>query len=208
MSGIKQNQLARYQQIALDIASRIINQEYPIGTKIHARSTIANTYQVSPETARKAIKMLGDLKIVEAKRGSGFYVSSIENAGNFLDQFSNVKTLKDLKNDIQNIMARQAEDYRQLAELMNQFVDQTQRFNSVSPLVPFQYEIGAKSPHLNKSIGELQLWQNTTATIVAVRQGGQLKVSPGPYAVLNAGDTIFFVGAETSLQQVQSFFAG
>ncbi len=35
--------------------------------KIHARSTLANQYQVSPETARKAIIVLVDLEIVKSQ---------------------------------------------------------------------------------------------------------------------------------------------
>lgn len=206
MAGIKENALARYQQIALDIATRITNQEYPVGTKIHARSTIANTYQVSAETARKAIKLLADLAIVDAKQGSGFYVASVPNAVDFINQFKSVKTLKDLKSDIQKTMKQQLLSYQNLSEMMDQFLDQTQRFNAVNPLMPFQLTLKADDKHLGKSIGELQLWQNTTATIVAIRHGQNLKVSPGPYAKIEAGDTIFFVGQGIAWQQVQSFF--
>ncbi|MCD2255536.1 GntR family transcriptional regulator [Lactobacillus sp. CC-MHH1034] len=204
---MKENTLSRYQQIAIDIANRIVNQEYPIGAKIHARSTVANTYQVSAETARKAIKLLADLHIVEAKQGSGFYVSSLNNAVNFVDQFKNVKTLKDLKHDIHQTMKHQLQEYKHLSEMMNQFLDQTQRFNTVDPLMPFQLELAAGCKHLGKSIGELKLWQNTTATIVAVRHNGQMHISPGPYAVLEAGDIIYYVGNETSPRRVRNYFA-
>lgn len=207
MAGIKDNALARYQQIALDIATRITNQEYPVGTKIHARSTVANTYQVSAETARKAIKLLADLKIVDAKQGSGFYVASVVNAVDFINQFKSVRTLKDLRQDIQQTMKQQQTAYQNLSELMDQFLDQTQRFNAVNPLMPFQLTLKAGDKHLGKSIGELQLWQSTTATIVAIRHEQELKVSPGPYAKLEAGDTIFFVGQGAAWQQVQNFFA-
>ena len=62
----------KYQQIAVDVAEKIAEGKLHVGDKIHARSTLANQYQVSPETARKAIIVLVDLEIVKAKHGSGF----------------------------------------------------------------------------------------------------------------------------------------
>ena len=51
----------RYQQIAVAIAERIVDGKYPIGSKIYARSTLASNFNVSPETARKAINVLVEL---------------------------------------------------------------------------------------------------------------------------------------------------
>ena len=42
----------KYQQIAVDVAEKIAEGKLHVGDKIHARSTLANQYQVSPETAR------------------------------------------------------------------------------------------------------------------------------------------------------------
>ena len=47
--------MPRYQQIAVEIATRIANEEYKVGDKIYTRSYIAGHYGVSPETARRAI---------------------------------------------------------------------------------------------------------------------------------------------------------
>ena len=66
--------LPRYQQVAVEIAERIADQRYQVGEKIHARSTLASNFNVSPETARKAINVLVDLGIMEVRHGSGAYV--------------------------------------------------------------------------------------------------------------------------------------
>ncbi|MGC3054083.1 winged helix-turn-helix domain-containing protein, partial [Enterococcus faecalis] len=76
-----------YQQIAVDVAEKIAEGILHVGDKIHARSTLANQYQVSPETARKAIIVLVDLEIVKAKHGCGFYVASKEKAQDFVTQY-------------------------------------------------------------------------------------------------------------------------
>ena len=74
----------RYQQIAVAIAERIVDGKYPIGSKIYARSTLASNFNVSPETARKAINVLVDLEIMEVRHGSGAVISSKEIAQQFL----------------------------------------------------------------------------------------------------------------------------
>ncbi len=62
------------------------------------------------------------------------------------------------------------------------------------------------SAKLNQSIGNLNLWQNTGATVIGILHNEDLIVSPGPYAVIETGDTLYFVGNDTSYQAVQHFF--
>ena len=76
MSGKKKIVRPRYQQIAVDLAERIVENRYKVGEKIHARSTLASTYNASPETTRKAINVLVDLGIMEVRHGSGAFVAS------------------------------------------------------------------------------------------------------------------------------------
>lgn len=83
--------LPRYQQIAVEIAERVVEGRYQVGEKIHARSTLASNFNVSPETARKAINVLVDLEIMEVRHGSGAYVSSKENAQKFVEKYRNVQ---------------------------------------------------------------------------------------------------------------------
>ena len=46
MAGKKKIVRPRYQQIAVDLAERIVENRYQVGEKIHARSTLASTYNV------------------------------------------------------------------------------------------------------------------------------------------------------------------
>ncbi|MEG0908654.1 MAG: GntR family transcriptional regulator, partial [Lactococcus sp.] len=61
---MKEVRQPKYQQIAILIAENIVRNELKIGQKIYARSTLATTFGVSPETARKAVSILSDLGIV------------------------------------------------------------------------------------------------------------------------------------------------
>ncbi len=83
MAGKKKIVRPRYQQIAVDLAERIVENRYQVGEKIHARSTLASTYNASPETTRKAINVLVDLGIMEVRHGSGAFVASKEKAKDF-----------------------------------------------------------------------------------------------------------------------------
>ena len=51
-----------------------------------------------------------------------------------------------------------------------------------------------------KSIGELQFWQSTGGTIVAIRRGQTVILSPGPYAELYSGDVIILVGSPSAAE--------
>lgn len=196
----------KYQQIAVDVASQIAEQRFSVGDKLHARSTLANKYSVSPETARKAISVLVDLEIVKAKHGSGFYVHSIEKAKVFVEQYQDVQSIHDLKEDLINSVQKQKEELSYFSEILDKLVDQTKRFDSFNPLNPVTFTLTEEAVNLDKTISELNLWQSTSATVIAIKHGEELLVSPGPYAKLEAGDTIYFVGHESTLQRVQNYF--
>ena len=60
------------------------------------------------------------------------------------------------------------------------------------------------SPLIGKNIGELKFWQSTGSTIVAIRRGQTVILSPGPYAELYGGDVIVLVGTPEAVQAAHS----
>ena len=54
MSGKKKIVRPRHQQIAVDLAERIVENRYKVGEKIHARSTLASTYNPSKIQKQKS----------------------------------------------------------------------------------------------------------------------------------------------------------
>ena len=67
---------SQYLQIALDLATRIAQGELTEGSRIYGRSVLASEYGVSPETIRKALRLLADMKVVDVKPQSGAVVLS------------------------------------------------------------------------------------------------------------------------------------
>ncbi len=195
----------RYQQVAADVASRIVDKEYHVGDKIHARSSLASYYGVSAETARRAISVLADMNIVEVTKGSGAVVTSHENAVNFISQYQDIQSVTHLKREIVEILERQSEDTKNLKDSIGKLMDRTERFRSVNPFTPFEIQIEERVWAIGKTIAEVNFWHNTTATVIALRRDENLLLSPGPYSVLMAGDILYFIGEEKCYDRVKQF---
>ena len=198
--------LPRYQQIAVAIAERIVENRYQVGQKIHARSTLASNINVSPETARKAINVLVDLEIMDVRHGSGAYIASKEKAQAFVEQYQDVQSIQEIRQDILDSVERQQQELDNFSDLLNTLVQQTKKVHHMSPFVPFELQLTEQAQHLEKSINELNVWQATGATIIAIQTTEELLLSPGPYAKFSAGNTIYFVGNELALQRMTNFF--
>lgn len=195
----------RYQQIAADVAAKIVDGHYKVGDKIYARSSLASQYGVSSETARRAICVLSDLNIVDTSKGSGVTIKSYENAIKFIKQYDDINTISNLKQDIIDSVERQKKEIKFLYGCLSDLIDKTDRLRSVNPFTPFQVEITSVTPYINKSVSDINFWHNTSATIIAIRRNDSLLMSPGPYAVFQENDIFYFVGDENCIERVKKY---
>ncbi|HBA03566.1 MULTISPECIES: TrkA C-terminal domain-containing protein [Clostridium] len=195
----------RYQQIAADVAAKIVDGHYKVGDKIYARSSLASQYGVSSETARRAICVLSDLNIVDTSKGSGVTIKSYENAIKFVKQHDDINTISNLKQDIIDSVDRQKKEIKFLYGCLSDLIDKTDRLRSVNPFTPFQVEITSATPYINKSASDINFWHNTSATIIAIRRNDSLLMSPGPYAVFQENDIFYFVGDENCIERVKKY---
>ena len=197
---------SRYQEIAVEVAQMIADGWYKVGDKINARSTLASKYNVSPETARKAVNMLTDLGIVDIRQGSGTYVASREKAQLFVDRYQNTASMQEIQAEIEASVARQEDELAHMTKLLNTLIGQTKRKHQTTSFVPYDILIDDQCFYLGRSIGELDIWQQTGATIVAVGRDGDFIMSPGPYETINPGDILLFVGDDQSKLRMQKLF--
>ena len=195
----------KYQLIAEDIAAKIIEGKFEIGQKIYARSSLASHYGVSAETARRAIAVLQDLNIVEATKGSGVVIISYENAAEFVHRLKDVKSVRELQKTLETSIEKQKTELDAIQNTLMEFVSRTNRLQSINPFVPFQVEISEACPFLSKSISEINFWQQTGATIIGIKTDLELIISPGPYAQIEAGNTIYFIGNDHCFSVVKQF---
>lgn len=197
--------IPKYQQIAADIAYKIINKTYQEGDKIYARSSIGSQYNVSSETARRAVCVLADWDIVEIEKGSGVVIKSIDNARNFLHQHQDTQSIHDLKRNILDHVERQQQDTRQLYTYLSQLIEKIDCFRSTNPFIPYELVITENTPYLNRSVAEVNFWQATFATVIAIRRNGSLIMSPGPSATFRLNDTFYYTGDDRCNVRVQKF---
>lgn len=198
----------RYQQIAADIAAKIVDKHYKIGEKIYARSSLASQYGVSSETARRAICILSDLKIVESVKGSGIRIISYENAFDFVKNYKDIQSVNDIKRKILKTTDALINNCKELNILVSDLIERTGKFKSINPFVPFEIIIDDSALYIGKTLSEINFWHNTSATIVGVKHNNQLYMSPGPYFVIEKGDTLYFVGDENCGERVRNFLYG
>lgn len=194
-----------YQQIALDIAQRIVNGQYHTQEKLHGRSTLSSMYHVSSETIRRAVALLEDLDVVTVHQRSGIQIESIENARTFVERFSSLHSMSSLKNDLLDLLKQRTALEQTITDTMLQIVSYAEQLKNISPYNPIEVRVQANSPAIGRTLQDLRFWQNTGGTVVALRHDGELTISPGPYAIIEEGDSLVVVGNEGILQNVQNY---
>ncbi|MEA4965569.1 MAG: TrkA C-terminal domain-containing protein [Oscillospiraceae bacterium] len=186
---------ARYLQIAQDLAARIAKEELPVGSRIYGRSVMASEYNTSPETVRRALRLLADMKVVEIKPQSGAVVLSADSARRYAERFRENTSERTLRKQLREMMTQYDEMNRKLTETVAALIRSKYTFDSVErPFPNYEVPVPADSPLIGKSIGALKFWQRTGGTVVAIRRGQSVILSPGPYAELYGGDVILLVG--------------
>lgn len=194
-----------YQQIAIDLASRIAQGEFEVGEKIHGRSTLAGQYNVSPETIRRSVILLEDVNIVQVAQGSGIIVTSRDQAFKFIEKFKSRDSMTSIKKDIESLLDEKRKLEQDLISYIDKLMDYSERFKNSNPFAPIEIEILKNSKLIGKTIADVNFWQNTGATIIGIRRGKSLILSPGPYATFNERDIYIMIGEESTYERVKAF---
>ena len=197
--------IPKYQQIAADIAYKIVGGTYPEGAKIYARSSIGSQYGVSGETARRAMCVLADWDIVVVEKNSGVIIKSVDNAKNFLQQQEHMQSIQSLKRNILENVERQQQETKELYGYLNEVIDRIDNYRSINPFIPYELVITEETPYLDKTVGSINFWQETFATVIAIKRNGVLIMSPGPKAVFKLKDIIYYTGDDDCQSRVKKF---
>ncbi|MCC5912079.1 MAG: GntR family transcriptional regulator [Clostridiaceae bacterium] len=183
----------RYKQIALDVAKQIASGKILEGAKLKGRSVLAGNYNVSPETIRKAIALLEEMKVVQPIPGSGSLVLSKERSKAFIEKYQSKEKLQDFKMDINDLLQQKSLIDIALHKKIKSLMDLTNTIHgedSVFQLI----EIAIKETnHINQSIIDSNFWQETRSSIIAIKREGKLIVAPNPREVLLENDIVIAV---------------
>lgn len=194
-----------YLQVAVDVAGRIVRKELKVGQKISGRSTLAGEYNVSPETIRKAMKLLADVNIVAVKHGNGIHVSSIERAEEFIERYRIKASVNELKEELIELMKKRDAIEQKMNETMNSIIDYTSRFKNSDHISVNEYYLNFADKNIEKTILELELKKNTGVTVVGIKRNGIIMLSPDEHEVVKTQDKLLYVGIPTSSVQLGEY---
>ena len=160
--------LTQYTRIAISLAERIASGQLKEGDKISGRSKLSPEYNVSPETIRRALRLLADMKVVEVKEQSGVYVLSADNARRYLRNFEEKTDMRSKQQQLKQLLARQELLNHQMAALCRDILDETSQ--TPDSLPNYSCRVPDHWSDSGVTIGTLRFWQATGATIVAIRR--------------------------------------
>jgi K+/H+ antiporter YhaU regulatory subunit KhtT len=199
----------QYLRIALDLAGRIAKGELETGQRFSGRSLLASEYGVSPETIRRALKLLADMKVVTIKDKSGVFILSADNARRYLKNFEGWNEQVELQKKLKDLLLSHNRLNREIADVYAEIIKAQEATSpAMKPVPNYEVRVAADSKRIGRSIGALMFWQSTGATIIAIRRGQNVILSPGPYAELYGGDVIVFVGDASTFALVERFVNG
>jgi len=198
-------EMAGYKSIALDIAQRIVSGEFPVHSKMSGRSLLAGQYHVSPETIRKAMGLLKDENIIFVSQGKEIIVISDLKANEYINRNNYLKSAYSLKQDLQQLLLEKKEIDRKFEKLHTEIIEASDRLQNLKPYHPVEITIHEESHVVGSTISALQFWQNTGGTVIALRRGTSVTISPGPHVILKGNDVLVLVGDHNMYQRTQQF---
>ena len=119
-----------------------------------------------------------------------------------------ISSLHSVQDNLLDMIAQQRTISLKIEENIQSIMNSADRFSYFNPLTPFEIDIENDCVHVNQTIGELNFWHQTSATIIAIKRDGKMIVSPGPYAILTAGDKLLIIGDKDAYQQSKKLLYG
>ena len=151
---------------------------------------MGSQYGVSAETIRRAMRLLCDMGIIAIRQNVGSVVISRQRAAEYVEQYQTHRDLRAMKAQLRQLLRQREELDGQIYETINQITDLGERFQRSDRLRNYEFPLKKDSAVVGKSIGQLEFRQKTGATIVAVRRGEEILLSPGPQLVLQENDVL------------------
>jgi K+/H+ antiporter YhaU regulatory subunit KhtT len=197
----KSASVAKYEKIALDIAYSILNEEWKAGEMVKGRSTLSGKYSVSPETIRRALKLLEELQVVNVIEKKGILIKSKAAANTFIKEYQSKDRILSLREEIVKLMEEKKAIEKSVFERLDSVIEQAMLLRNIGIIYPLELKIPEKSHLIGKSIGEVRFWNHTGATIIGINRSGHLYLSPGPKLIFFVNDIILYVGNEAEISE-------
>lgn len=196
--------IPRYEQIAVDLATKIAQNEYKVGTKLYGRSTLAGQYNVSPETIRRAVALLQSIGIVEVVAGRGIMVVNRTAALKYLENFKHRRDIIQAQQEFSRLLEQRKEIDLAIENQMKKIMNFSSYISNVLPKVE-EIKIKKGSSLAGKSLVSINFRGETDATVVAIEREGEEIFAPESSFVLKEGDILLYIGPDGSKEKVENF---
>lgn len=199
--------LARYVEIAADLAHKIVLEEYQTGQRLFGRSSLAGQYHVSPETIRRALSLLQERGAVEVQPGVGVVVKSKSAAEAFVAEYSQQKAIGEMQERLRSLIEERNRLNEEIDILTDELLNFT--FKMASRLQKIQeIRIPENSPLVGQTLASSQFRARTGATILSLKRKGEEMFSPSANTELKGGDLLVIVGPPEAEQQARLLAQG
>lgn len=193
---------ARYEQIAIDIAQKIVRGEFQEGQKLSGRSLLAGTYNVSPETIRRSIALLQNIGVVEAVTGSGIIIKSSNLAKEYLEEYNDRQEILDLRNRVNSLMFKRNELDNELEKELTKLLEYSFQKTSILQQIE-EVVLPSESWMVGKTIADIDFRHLTETTIVNINRDGQEIYSPSANMELKGNDVLNIVGTRYARERLK-----
>lgn len=199
--------IPRYLKIAVSIAERIASDDILEGSKLKGRSVLSTEYGVSSETIRRAMSLLADKNVVLIANGKENVVLSKEKANAFIKSFDSDSIIFNLRLNLAKAYEKRILIDDEINSLTEQIIDMY-RYRRSDIIKPVEIQLQKESHLVGKSIGKLEIWHETGATIIGIIRGKDTIVSPGPYFEFMENDRLIIVGDKNVIERFNAFMKG
>lgn len=198
------NKESRYQNIAYEIAKRVVAGRIEEGDKLRGRSVLAGEFEVSSETIRKAMRLLENLGVVEVVQRSGIYVISSKAAELYVEQHRKQSESHRLFSDTQELLKESAKVQKMLESHIKRLLETSK--NEVFPFDFFTFKLQKTDEHLGKSLKDIQFWNETYGLVLALEADGDLYQAPNPKWPLEENMILYVLGDDDVKRRTLSLF--
>lgn len=118
--------------------------------------------------------------ITEIRENVGSVVLSKARAVEYVEQYQAGSDMSRLKCELRTLIEERDRLNEKITETYRKIFDLSERFRHSDRLRTYEFLLPPESPAAGKDIGTLRFRQQTGATVVAVRRGEEICLSPGP----------------------------
>jgi K+/H+ antiporter YhaU regulatory subunit KhtT len=125
-----------------------------------------------------------------------------------VERFGKQNQVRAVQKKLDELVRQHEHSTRQIADAVRTIIRLNERISRTNPFLNYEATVPPGSPTVGRTLAELNFWQQTGATVIAIRRGETLILSPGPYASLLAHDVIIYVGDLSCVEAVANLLRG